>query len=212
MYVARSLWAVALLCSAVRAGLTNYTLDDTSPAIIYTQTPILRCSPGVCDPGWIADLFNRTSSQTAASIIVPFTGSAVYVYLGLVGSCGFNLDGKQIGRFVQSNFSDTKEIFLAFHDYGLPDAPHVLTIYPEQNGHTIQFDYIVYSHNPRKSHLGAIVGGVVGGVAAAAILSGAAYFIRRREKRRRISTRGIPLGDSWPDKPSIKLVGMAHQK
>lgn len=67
-----------------------------------------------------------------------------------------------------------------------------------------------FRHNVpgRKSHVGAIVGGVLGGVALCAGLSAAAFFLRRRDKRRRLSTRGIPLGDHWPDKPSLKLVQM----
>ncbi|KAJ7327939.1 hypothetical protein DFH08DRAFT_884221 [Mycena albidolilacea] len=73
MHLARSLWAVALLCSVVRGGLTNFTLDDTSPAITYTQAPVIRCAPGTgCDPDWTARLHNGTSSTTSAPIIIPF--------------------------------------------------------------------------------------------------------------------------------------------
>ncbi|KAJ6605925.1 hypothetical protein B0H10DRAFT_2228785 [Mycena sp. CBHHK59/15] len=92
----------------------------------------------------------------------------------------------------------------------MPDAPHVLMIYPEQAGRVIQLDHVVYSHNPsRKSHLGAILGGVLGGVAVAVILSLGALFLRCRERKRQLSTRGIRLSDHWAAKPSLKMVEAA---
>ncbi|KAF7326565.1 hypothetical protein MVEN_02609700 [Mycena venus] len=176
MHFAHSLWAVALLCVGVHGGATNYTLDDTSPAIVYTQAPLIRCSPGACDPDWTARLHNGTSSTTEAPIIIPFVGSAVYVYLGVLGFGTVNLDGKDVSVFFSAtNASDANDIFLAFEDTTMPDAPHILTIYPQKADY-IQFDYVIFTHNPRKSHRGAIIGGVIGGVAAAAILSVGAFF------------------------------------
>ncbi|KAJ6477877.1 hypothetical protein C8R47DRAFT_643882 [Mycena vitilis] len=214
MYIVCSLWAVALFWNAVRGGLTNYTLDDTSPQIVYTQTPLLRCSPSTsqCNPDFVDRLFNRTSSTTEGPIIVPFTGTAVYVYLTMVGDCGFNLDGRYVGEFINTNATDVNNIYLAFMNATMPDVPHVLTIYPQRMSEGIELDYIVYSHNPHKARVGAIVGGVVGGVVAVAIFTAATFFIRRREKKRQLSRIGIRLGDHWPDKPSIQMVGMAHQK
>ncbi|KAJ7673666.1 hypothetical protein DFH06DRAFT_1172990 [Mycena polygramma] len=213
MYIARSLSVAALFCYAVRGALTNYTLDDTSTQIVYTQTPLVRCSPSTsqCGSAYVDRLFNGTSTTTGGPIIVTFTGAAVYVYLTVVEDCGFNLDGNYVGRFINLKVQDDTAV-LAFWNYSMPDVPHVLTIYPQRASGIIVLDYIVYSHNPQKSHVGTIVGGVVGGVAAIAIFSAAAYFIRRRQKRRRLSTRGIPLGDLWPDKPSIQMLGMTHQK
>jgi hypothetical protein len=57
-----------------------------------------------------------------------------------------------------------------------------------------------------------INGGVVGGVAAAALLSVGAFLLRRHQNQKRLSRRGVPLGDDWTDKPSIKLTGMGVEK
>ncbi|KAJ7853037.1 hypothetical protein B0H14DRAFT_2758967 [Mycena olivaceomarginata] len=76
MHLVRSLWPVTLLCiAAVRGGFTNFTLDDTSPTITYTETPTARCSPGACDPDLTSRLHNGTSTITAGTIVVPFTGA-----------------------------------------------------------------------------------------------------------------------------------------
>lgn len=159
----------------------------------------------------------------------------MYVYLGLVGNCSFNLDGRLVGRFSQSLSNATEEntIHLAYHDFDLPAAPHVLTMYPEDAGHVIVLDYVVYrcvapssllgsrvtkpgnrsrdNSIPRKTRVGAIVGGVVGGLAAAGFAILWRIYFLRRQKQRRLS-RSIRLRDSWTDKPSIKLAEMAHQK
>lgn len=80
MYVPRSLWSIVFLCSVVCAGLTNYTLDDTSSDIIYTQTPLTRCSPTACFSDISAEFLNGTSSTTAAAIIVPFYGVSLSMH------------------------------------------------------------------------------------------------------------------------------------
>ncbi|KAJ6534977.1 hypothetical protein B0H19DRAFT_1080384 [Mycena capillaripes] len=211
MHLVRSLWPVTLLCiAAVRGGLTNFTLDDTSPTITYTETPTARCSPGACDPSLTSRLHNGTSTITTGTIIVPFTGSAAYVYLGTLRDCIFNLDGNNVSTFSRPDGSHADDIFLAWTNTTMSDEPHVLTISPQNVDWFIQLDYMLYSHNAgtSKSHRGAITGVVLGGVAAAALLSVGAFLLRRRRKnQRRLSTRGVPLGDDWTDKPSIKLTG-----
>ncbi|KAJ6479010.1 hypothetical protein C8R45DRAFT_1006452 [Mycena sanguinolenta] len=204
MHLSHSLWTVAALCITVRSGLTNFTLDDTSPVIAYTPAPLLRCSPDVCASEPTVPLHNGTSSTVEGAILIPFIGSAMYVYLGVTGTAMFNLDGMVVGDSVGGS---NNEITLAYHTNGLPDVPHLLMIYSGQPTGIIQFDYAVFSHNTitEKSHRGAIIGGVVGGVAVAAILLVGAVFLRRRHKHKRISTRGVPLGDHWPGKPSIEL-------
>ncbi|KAF7372866.1 hypothetical protein MSAN_00492700 [Mycena sanguinolenta] len=207
MHLALSLWIVAALCIAVRGGMTNFTLDDTSVTITYAPPPLLRCTPDVCASDPTVPLHNGTSTTVEGAILIPFNGSAVYVYLGITGICMFNLDGMVVGKAIGGN---NNNISLAYHTNGLPDVPHLLMIYSGQPTGIIQFDYAVFSHNvtTQKSHRGAIIGGVVAGVAAAAILSFGAVLLRRRHQQKRISTRGVPLGDHWPDKPSIKLVGI----
>ncbi|KAJ7214618.1 hypothetical protein C8J57DRAFT_1255727 [Mycena rebaudengoi] len=64
------------------------------------------------------------------------------------------------------------------------------------------------SHN---SHVGAIIGDVLVGVAAAAILYVGLFILRRSGKQRRLSTRGIALGDNLPDKPNPRLVELAQK-
>ncbi|KAJ7113280.1 hypothetical protein C8R43DRAFT_1138707 [Mycena crocata] len=204
------LCVLALLIGMVHARLANFTIDDTSPAVTYTQAPLVRCSPGSCDVSWTDRLHNGTSSTTNSPMMVSFTGTAVYVFLGTSGSCILNIDGVQAGVYTNENDSDS--IYLAYQSTSLPPGPHTLVMYPSKPGTFIQFDYVVYTNNTRRSHVGAIVGGVVGGLALAAGLSLAAFFLRRREKQRQLSTRGIPLGDHWPDKPSLKLTGMPAQK
>ncbi|KAJ7890395.1 hypothetical protein B0H13DRAFT_2341026 [Mycena leptocephala] len=123
---------------AVRGTLTNYTLDDTFPDIVYTQPPhdygsfasLYDGGPlPTCHPGSPA-CFNATSSVNGGSIIVPFTGSAMYVYLGMplvgtnIGECVFNLDGRQVGNFT---FED-EDIQLAFRNTSTPDGPHLFAI------------------------------------------------------------------------------------
>ncbi|KAJ6527797.1 hypothetical protein B0H19DRAFT_1334655, partial [Mycena capillaripes] len=208
MDLVRSLWPVTLLCiTAVRGGLRNFTLDDTSTTITYTETTV-RCSPGACDTGLTSRLHNGTSTITAGTIIVPFTGSAAYVYLGTLGDCIFNLDGNNVSTFSRPDGSHADDIFLAWTNTTMSDEPHVFRISPQNVNWFIQLDYMIYS----KSRRGAINGGVVGGVAAAALLSVGAFLLRRRQNQGRLSTRGVPLGDDWTDSPSIKLTGMGVEK
>ncbi|KAJ7083918.1 hypothetical protein C8R43DRAFT_1051920 [Mycena crocata] len=211
MTLTRILCVLGLLCAVVHARLTNYTIDDTSPAVTYTQDPLIRCTLGSCDPSWTDRLHNGTSSTTSSPIMVSFTGTAVYVFLETYGRCIFNIDGVQAGVYTNIAESDTN-ISLAYHNTALRPGPHTLVMYPAKAGSFIQFDYVVYTNNMPKSHLGAIVGGVVGGLALAAVLTVAAFFLCRREKQKRLSTRGIRLGDHWPDKPSLKLAEMGAQK
>ncbi|KAF7340543.1 hypothetical protein MSAN_02125800 [Mycena sanguinolenta] len=205
MHLACSLWAVAVLCLPVRGRLTNFTLDDTSPVISYNPAPVMQCSPSTC-PEPLPPLvppYNGTSTLVESGVIsIPFVGTAVYVYLSVEGACSFNLDGRIIGDAVNHD-----PISLAFYNDSLSDTAHILTISVVEPKGSIVLDYVVFSHNVRTSR-GAIIGGVIGGVATAAILSIAGLLLRRRQKRKQLSTRGIPLGDHWPDKPSIQLMAM----
>ncbi|KAK7038570.1 hypothetical protein R3P38DRAFT_2615756 [Favolaschia claudopus] len=215
MHLPLSLWAIGLInIIYVSAKPRNFTLDDTAPEIIYMQAPSMRCGPGTgCDPDWTARLYNGTSSTTAGPVIVPFVGTDIYVYLGTDETCIFSLDGLVVGEFIGGGLNNvSNEIVMAFRNYSMPDVPHVLVIYPQKSGMTIELDYVVYTHDvgTNKSHRGAILGGVVGGVAAASICSAAAFFLSRRRKQRRLSTRGVRLGDNWQDKPSLRMTGLGQ--
>ncbi|KAF7340542.1 hypothetical protein MSAN_02125700 [Mycena sanguinolenta] len=206
MHLAHSLWTVAALCVAVHGGLTNFTLDDASPVISYTPAPLQQCTPEVCPEPAVPPYNGTSSTVVVGHISIPFVGSAVYVYLSVQGSCSFNLDDQVVG-----NASNLEFISLAFSNDSLPDSPHVLMIYPGLWGSLIELDYVVFSHNVRTSR-GAIIGGVVGGIAAATVLSIGGFLLRRRQKRKQLSTRGVPLGDHWPDKPSIQLAEMGKRE
>jgi hypothetical protein len=70
----------------------------------------------------------------------------VYVYLGVSGTCIFNLDGRVVMELFPENSTVPDEnIFLAFENSTLLDTPHVLTIYPLNPGRVIQFDYLIYT-------------------------------------------------------------------
>ncbi|KAJ7448501.1 hypothetical protein FB451DRAFT_1567213 [Mycena latifolia] len=202
MWVAR-LSLLAVLCGTVSGTLKNYTIDNTDGAVVYTEQPLVLCTPGTCRPS--GELFNGTSTITGGSIIVSFTGTAVYAYLAVVGECIFDLDGVQAGYIP----TDAEKISLAYENWGLPAGPHTLTMSPAKADQYIQFDYLVYTNTvPHKAHVGAIVGGVIGGVALTATLSLVAFFLRRRNKQRKVAARGIPLEDHWTDKSSLKLAQM----
>ncbi|KAK7007827.1 hypothetical protein R3P38DRAFT_3026325 [Favolaschia claudopus] len=202
------LGALALSCVAVQAMLTNFTLDDTAPSIVYTEAPILRCSPddGECSTDFTSQLFNGTSTITDGTIVIPFTGSAMFVYLSTLGDCIFNLDGTDVFEFSRPNTTHSDEILLAWTNSSMADAPHILRISPKLEDWFIQLDYVIYSHNVPTFRRGAIIGGtVVGALAAAVLLSIGAFWLKRRVRQKRVATRGIPLGDNWVDKPSLRV-------
>ncbi|KAJ7220903.1 hypothetical protein GGX14DRAFT_676388 [Mycena pura] len=123
------LCVLALFYAVASAGHVNVTLDDTSPVVVYTQPPLMRCLPGVdeCDPDKTARLFNGTSATTFAPVFVPFVGTAVYVYLGAEGWCLFRLDNVESGQYFGA---DANDVVLAFKNESLTDGPHILLIYP----------------------------------------------------------------------------------
>ncbi|KAJ7112939.1 hypothetical protein C8R44DRAFT_234155 [Mycena epipterygia] len=203
------IYVIALLCGVVRAGLTNYTIDDEASAVVYSHTPILRCTPSSCSEAWTNQLFNGTSTLTESPIIVSFTGSAIYAYLDVAGACIFNIDGDDVGVF--NNTVPSGDIQLAYHNTSIPDGPHLLLISPADTTTLIEFDYVIVSKNsPRKALVGAIVGGVVGGMVLFVGLFIAGLFLRRRAKQRKLFLRGIPLGDD--DKASIKMGQLSTKK
>ncbi|KAJ7064370.1 hypothetical protein C8F01DRAFT_1131180 [Mycena amicta] len=202
MKLIRCILALAATSQAARARFVNVTIDDASPRVIYTSPPT-----------WTARLFKRDILHYlgACNRSLSPVSTAVYVYLGVEGTVNFNLDGIFQGALTGYNVD---AVALAFWEPGLSNSNHVLTIYPSLIGgaEIMQLDYIVYTHEIHSKHIGAIVGGVVGGVVFVALLSKGLFLLVRRRKQKRISMRGIPLGDDWPDKPSIQLSGMLPQK
>ncbi|KAJ7487253.1 hypothetical protein B0H11DRAFT_1913417 [Mycena galericulata] len=192
--------------------LTNHTVDDSDPSVLYTGAPASEQCNTAC-PG----LFNGTGTFTASPIIVSFTGSALYIYLAAAGVCTFIIDGDDVGNF---NFNNSlpnykNSIQPAYHNNTIPDGHHVLTISPAATT-LIEFDYLIYTEShvrsgqtsaPRGIRVGAIVGGVLGRVALILALLIAAFFLRRRERQRKFFNRGVPLSED--DKTSIRMNQMA---
>ncbi|KAJ7731923.1 hypothetical protein DFH07DRAFT_991045 [Mycena maculata] len=177
-----ALYLSSLLFGVAGAALLNYTIDDVAspPALVYTEQPFSRCSPSTCAPSITDKLFNGTSSSTAGPVNISFTGarldklkrtvhlmsegSAVYIYLGFTSACYFEIDGFLAPGFFSEPVGDEDNIELVYQNTTMPDVPHILVIHPATSHSFIQLDYLVYSHNVvGKSHVGAIVGGVIGG-------------------------------------------------
>ncbi|KAJ7491010.1 hypothetical protein FB451DRAFT_1166323 [Mycena latifolia] len=185
------LWIATLLLSSVSASLMNHTLDDRSPSIIYGPGTI-ECPSTACPGIDIARLFNGTSTITASSITIPFTGSAIYISLTIVGSCNFILDG---------NIVEMLNFTLPVADIDLPPSCTMISIADHT---TNAYDVGHSSANaPKKSHVAAIVGGAIGGVVLTGGMFGALLFLRGRDRRTKLFRRGIPLGDQ--DEPSVEL-------
>ncbi|KAJ7487254.1 hypothetical protein B0H11DRAFT_1114766 [Mycena galericulata] len=203
---------VVFLGHCVNARLTNHTIDDSDPSVMYTHTPIIQCNATAC-PGFTKGLFNGTSTLTESPIVVSFTvsGSALYIYLNTAGVCIFTIDGADVGDFNNSLPNYKPSIQLAYHNTFIPDGHHVLMISPAENTTLLEFDYLIYTSGqtsaPRGIRVGAIVGGVLGGVALVLALLIAAFLLRWRERQRKLYIRGVPLSED--DKTSIRMNQMA---
>ncbi|KAJ6452265.1 hypothetical protein C8R45DRAFT_85803 [Mycena sanguinolenta] len=218
---------LALLCSTATsafAKLTNHTIDDTSPSVVYNGPVILHCVPGTCTPGWTNQTFNTTSTITSSSITVSFTGSAVYVFLDATSDVFFTLDNSQDVAFWTPPPPPNGTMHLAYHSASLPATSHVLVIAPSTDG-VIDLDYILYTVDVKPTPIGAIVGGVLGALAALlALVALVAFLLRRRNLRlkERSSRAGWKAnlvfvrgggGEVQDDKSSvIRLVGMQGEK
>ncbi|KAK7022464.1 hypothetical protein R3P38DRAFT_3271221 [Favolaschia claudopus] len=203
-----SLCFIASLCTSALCKLTNYTIDDTSPAVIYTSNITLHCDPNTCEPQWTNQTWNGTSTVTNQPILVSFTGSEVYVFLEASAGVIFNLDGYDVSLWNDPQPSDI--IRLAYSNTSMPSGAHTLLISPANPVSLIEFDYLVYTVDiaVKQVHVAAIAGGVVGGVAFVGILAVAAILLRRRDRRRKVVVRGIPLGED----DTIKLRKLSTEK
>ncbi|KAJ7681625.1 hypothetical protein B0H14DRAFT_3678124 [Mycena olivaceomarginata] len=194
-----------------RLALTNFTIDDASPAVVYTETPIIQCGPNSCPPG--RNPFNGTATLTQGPIIVTFVGTPfttaihfkqakfnqapprriqVYVFLAVSGGCNFTIDGVDVGSWGAQSDGVTQ---LAYHNTSLLTRPHVL-ISPAISMSLIELDYIIYTtdvptHKPR---IGAIVGGAIGGVLALTLL-GSCIFPAETGPAKENRGEGIRLGE-----------------
>ncbi|KAF7342609.1 hypothetical protein MSAN_02017700 [Mycena sanguinolenta] len=189
---------IVLLCLGFAyATLQNYTVDDSSPDIQYSGKTF-PCNITTCPPEATNGASNNSTTLTTGSITFSFTGTAIYASLDLIGTCSITVDGDQI-----ANLSQTSTEALAG---GLPDisksdlanGPHTLVIDPTTVLTIIGLDHLIYTAIlPGKSHVGAIVGGVIGGlvltfgVLFVALLARRRKLIMRRNQRKNAVLRGI---------------------
>ncbi|KAF7303868.1 hypothetical protein MIND_00616800 [Mycena indigotica] len=187
------------------ASVINITLDDHSPQIIYpallsSESRILCPSETSlsCSESFASQLFNGTSTTTTALVVVPFTGSAVYVTLWGQWRC---------------HVCDINHVVPALALTNLSEGPHVLTMRGSANDSAvpIQLDFLIYTQNmesisghlSRSARIGAIVGGVLGGLAliAASLFLGA-ISLRKRAQGKRRGSRALWLRQEWAERPS----------
>ncbi|KAJ7203827.1 hypothetical protein GGX14DRAFT_698915 [Mycena pura] len=184
---------IALLCLGfVRATLQNFTVDDTSPDILYSF-PTFYCDTS-CPQEVTEGLFNRTATLTFGSITFSFTGTAFYASLDLVGTCSISVDGDEIGT-LNTSFADA---ILGVSKSDMANGPHTLVIAPTTEGTVIGFDHLIYTASlPAKRHVGEVVGGVIGGVVLtvgtvfAVLYARRRRLILRRNQRKSAVLRGI---------------------
>ncbi|KAF7303911.1 hypothetical protein MIND_00621600 [Mycena indigotica] len=205
--------SILFLIATVYGRLVNVTLDDTSSQIIYNNPPYRCTTSSICDTNFQSGLFNETSSTTTTMIIIPFSGTAAYVYLGINGTAIFQLDGLYVGEYGGTNVN-TITPALALHN--LSDRLHVLTIVGVDPvrwdiAAAVQLDSFVYTSKRATNHTGAIVGGVVGGLVCIALIYLGMTLLRRRQQSKR-AARGSWFRGKWTDKPSIQMEGMEVQK
>ncbi|KAF7324510.1 hypothetical protein MKEN_00491700 [Mycena kentingensis (nom. inval.)] len=206
------LLGLASIATMVYGRLVNITLEDTSPQIIYTVPPLHRCPDATCDAASAAHFSNGTSATAPAMVIIPFSGSAIYVHLGVNGSVFFQLDGVYVGQYYNTDIND---IAMAYNHTSGSDGLHVLTIIGITVHETVapfQIDYVVYTTEETSgssNHTTAIVGGVLGGLAFIALAWLVMVLVRRKQKKDRKAARGSWFrSQNWKDKPSIQMEGL----
>ncbi|KAJ6456661.1 hypothetical protein C8R45DRAFT_1186263 [Mycena sanguinolenta] len=194
------LFCVLLCVGRVFATLQNYTVDDTSPDIQYdTAAGAFVCNTSTCPPEVTDGLSNNSATLTNGTIFFYFTGTAVYVTLwGLVGLCSVAVDGTVFDTLNKTLANAIDAPFNVFTS-GLPNVPHTLVITPTPPLTVIGFDHVIYTSGilPAKSHVGAIVGSVIGGVVLTigalfvALLAQRQKLIMRRNQRKSVVLRAM---------------------
>lgn len=154
---------------------------------------------------WMEGISNSSSSDSdqTVSALVPFSGTAVYVYCILSGSAAsqnwstdltFLIDNATVGEYQQSpsNNSSTDNFGqLVFSKTGLSNAQHTLVIQSglHNSKSLLLLDQIVYTQDESgttsgSSHkLGPLIGGLVGGAAAFTLFTAVAFIWYRRRQR-----------------------------
>ncbi|KAJ6589759.1 hypothetical protein B0H19DRAFT_1104641 [Mycena capillaripes] len=194
----RAFMLILLGINIVRAALQNITVDNTSPDVVYGGQ-IFQCNADTCPDSLTERLSNSSATITNGTIRFSFAGTAFYASLAIVGSVEATVNG------------DTQNLNISLLDVipgggyfeiwqsNMPNASHTLSIVPESDGTVIGLDHLVYTALAldKKSHVGAIVGGVIRGVVLVLGLLFVAMFTRRRKlilrrnQRKSMVLRGI---------------------
>ncbi|KAF7368014.1 hypothetical protein MSAN_00867200 [Mycena sanguinolenta] len=186
----------------------NYTVDDTSPDIHYSG-PTFPCNTTTCPFEATGGLSNNSITLTNETITFLFTGTAVYASIELIGTCFITVDGDEIANLSVTladaiNGGELQNVSKS----NMANGPHSLIIDPTTRGTVIGLDHLIYtaaSGPPAKSHVGAIVGGVIGGVALTigvlfvALWARRHRLIMRRNQRKNVILRGITSARPNPD-------------
>ncbi|KAJ7205580.1 hypothetical protein B0H12DRAFT_1243449 [Mycena haematopus] len=183
-----------LFLGFVRALLQNFTVDDTSPEISYSGETF-QCNTNTCGPEITESRFNQTATLTAGNITFSFNGTAYYASIDLIGECTIYVDGNLIDTVLSE---DRIGVQWNISNPAMANGQHTLVIAPNDNG-IIGFDHLIYTASlpTTKSHVGAIVGGVVGGFVLtigalfAAVLARRRKLIMRRNQRKSAVLRAI---------------------
>ncbi|KAJ7739625.1 hypothetical protein B0H14DRAFT_3515757 [Mycena olivaceomarginata] len=173
---------ILLGINIVRARLQNITVDNTSPDIIYGGQ-IFQCNADTCPDDLTARLSKNSVTITNGTIRFSFAGTAFYASLAIVG----HVEATVNGDTQNLNISVLDVIpgggYFEIWQSNMPNASHILSIVPESDRTLIGLDHLVYTTLAldKKSHVGAIVGGVIGGVVLILGILFVAMFARRRK-------------------------------
>ncbi|KAJ7923218.1 hypothetical protein B0H13DRAFT_2404470 [Mycena leptocephala] len=130
------------------AALTNHTIDDTAPVVVYSGKPVF-CSSDLERNFTCAGYENLVNGTIAldsvGNIEIPFTGSAVYVFVGNRPATAmvFHIDGDLVGGFDSSTHPNPVST-LAYYNASVPNGTHVFLVIPPE-GLAIDFDALIYS-------------------------------------------------------------------
>ncbi|KAJ6629921.1 hypothetical protein B0H10DRAFT_1985829 [Mycena sp. CBHHK59/15] len=151
------------LCGLGRAALTNHTIDDTSPLVVWKNPDPTRFDvPMECNATTLPSDPLQTieygsmigggfSDVQAGTFVVPFTGSAVYVFVATLRStqCRFLLHGENVAVFYHPPTQPAVSV-LGYSNTTIPNGLHIISIATE-SGIWIDFDGIIYSSDDEET-------------------------------------------------------------
>ncbi|KAJ6503551.1 hypothetical protein C8R45DRAFT_1209272 [Mycena sanguinolenta] len=141
--------------TAASANLTNHTIDDTDPSVTsanlgglcrncdFNQTELLPLYKGSA-----TSLNPPVLDEPESTMVISFTGVAVYVYLakpfGFPSNATFRLDGKSLASQFEASNEIAQYNDLALQAVNLASERHILEILRGQDA-TFYFDYYIFT-------------------------------------------------------------------